>query len=43
MATHKDLINAVREMLDRNWDVYDIAARMKLDVSVVQSIIDLLM
>ena len=42
MATHKDLINAVREMLDRNWDVYDIASRMKLDVSVVQAIIDML-
>lgn len=42
MATHKDLINAIREMLDRNWDVYDIASRMKLDVSVVQAIIDML-
>jgi hypothetical protein len=42
MATRNEVINAIREMLDRNWDVYEIASRMKLDVSVVQAIIDLI-
>jgi hypothetical protein len=42
MATRNEVINAIREMLDRNWDVYEIASRMKLDVSLVQAIIDML-
>lgn len=42
MATRNEVINAIREMLDRNWDVYEIASRMKLDVSLVQAIIDLI-
>ena len=36
------LINAVREMLDRHWDLYEIAAKLNLDVNLVQQIIDLL-
>jgi hypothetical protein len=38
----QDLVAAVREMLERHWNVYEIAAKMNLDVSIVQSIIDLL-
>lgn len=37
-----DLILAVREMLERNWDVYTIASRMKVDPVIIQQIIDLL-
>lgn len=36
-----DLILAVREMLERNWDVYTIASRMKVDPVIIQQIIDL--
>ena len=36
------IVNAVREMLDRHWDVYEIAAKLNLDVTLVQQIIDLL-
>ena len=35
-----DLIAAVREMLERHWDVYSIASRMKIDPVLVQQIID---
>lgn len=37
-----DLILAVREMLERHWDVYTIASRMKVDPVIIQQIIDLL-
>ena len=33
---------AVREMLDRHWNVYEIASKLKIDITVVQAIIDLL-
>jgi hypothetical protein len=42
MITKHQLINAVREMLDRHWDVYEIATKLKIDVGTVQTIIDLL-
>ena len=35
-----DLILQVREMLERHWDVYQIASRMKLDPAYVQILID---
>ena len=38
----RDLILAVREMLERHWNVYEIAARMNLDTSDVQSIIEII-
>jgi hypothetical protein len=38
----RDLVMIVREMLDRNWDVYEIAVKCKIDVAVVQAIIDML-
>lgn len=37
---HHDLVLAVREMLDRNWDVYEMAAKLKIDPYAVQLIID---
>lgn len=37
-----DLILAVKEMLERHWDVYTIASRMKVDPVIIQQIIDLL-
>ena len=36
------LIQAVREMLERHWDVYEVASKLKIDVQVVQAIIDLI-
>ena len=35
-----DLIQQVREMLERHWDVYQIASKMKLDPSYVQMLVD---
>jgi hypothetical protein len=40
--TKHDLVLAVREMMDRHLDVYEMASRLKVDVSIIQSIIDLL-
>ena len=37
-----DVMMAVKEMLERHWDVYEIAVKLKIDVMVVQAIIDLL-
>lgn len=42
MDKYREIVAAVREMMERHWDVYEIAAKMKLDVSLVQSIIDML-
>lgn len=39
LFTH-DMVLAVREMLDRHWDVYAMASRLKIDPYVVQAIID---
>lgn len=36
----RDLVNAVREMLERNWDIYDMATKLKLDPLTVRAIID---
>lgn len=37
-----DVFISVKEMWSRGWDVYEIAAKLKLDLPLVQSIIDLL-
>ena len=42
MYTKLELMRAVKEMLERHWDVYEIASKMKLDPQVIQTIIDLL-
>lgn len=34
------LVAAIREMLERHWDVYEIASKMKIDPILVQQIID---
>jgi len=41
-AIKRELILAVKEMLDRHWDVYEIASKCKIDITVVQAIIDML-
>lgn len=33
------LVQAVREMLERHWDLYTIASRLKIDVNLVAEII----
>jgi hypothetical protein len=35
-----DLVMAVREMLDRHWDIYEMSSRIKLDPATIQAIID---
>ena len=42
MYNRHDLIQAVREMMERQWNVYEIAARMNLDADDIQNIIDLI-
>lgn len=42
MYSRHDLIQAVREMMERQWDAYEIASRMNLDADDVQAIIDLI-
>lgn len=37
---NQEIILSVREMLDRHWDVYDIASKLKLDPYTVQAIVD---
>jgi len=39
---YHDYVMCVKEMLGRGWDVYEISAKLKLDISFVQAIIDLL-
>lgn len=34
------IIMAVKEMLERHWDVYEISTKLKIDVWIVQAIID---
>lgn len=34
------LVAAVREMMERNWNVYEIASKMRLDPATIQMIID---
>lgn len=36
------LITAVREMLERNWDIYEMAAKLKIDPYTVQAIVDII-
>jgi len=38
----RDLILSIREMLERHWSAADIAAKMNLDASDVQTIIDII-
>lgn len=36
----KSLIAAVREMMERHWDAYEIASKMKIDPYTIQAVID---
>jgi len=38
----RDLILSIREMLDRHWNALEIAAKLNLDASDVQTIIDII-
>lgn len=38
----KDLILSVKELLERHCDVYEIASRLKVDIALIQAIIDAL-
>jgi plasmid maintenance system antidote protein VapI len=38
----RDTIMSVREMLERHWDVSEMAAKLHLDPYTVQSIVDFL-
>jgi hypothetical protein len=39
----RNIVRAVREMIERgNMDIYEMASRLKLDVSVIQAVIDML-
>lgn len=38
----QNLVSAVREMLERHWDVYTMASRLKVDPAIIQQIIDML-
>ena len=43
MAEFKhSLIQAVREMIERNWDPIEIASKLRIDVDVIRNIINLL-
>jgi len=41
-STNHDLVQAVSEMLERHWDVYQIAAKMNLSPNVIQAVIDII-
>ena len=36
------LVSAVRELLERNWTVSEIAIRLGIDIQTIQAIIDIL-
>lgn len=37
---NRELIGAVREMMERHWNVYEISSKMKMDPVTIQAIID---
>ena len=39
---YHDIVMAVKEMVERHWDVYQIATKLKLDPILIQQIIDVL-
>ena len=40
MQFSRHLVAAVREMMERHWDVYQIASKMRLDPATIQAVID---
>ena len=37
-----DLILSIRELLDRHLDLYEMAARLKVDVELIRQLLDLI-
>ena len=37
---NRQLVAAVREMLERHWDVYEIASKMRMDPVTIQAVVD---
>lgn len=37
-----DTVMSVREMLERHWDVYEMASKLRMDPYTVQAIVDFL-
>ena len=42
MYTRHDLVMAVKELLERHWDVAEIALKLHIDVETIRVIVDLL-
>jgi DNA-binding NarL/FixJ family response regulator len=42
MYTRHDLVMAVKELLERHWDVTEIALKLHIDVETIKNIVDLL-
>lgn len=42
MYTRHDLVMAVKELLERHWDVAEIALKLHIDINTIQTIVDLL-
>ena len=42
MYTQHDLVMAVKELLERHWDVAEIATKLHIDINTIQAIVDLL-
>ena len=40
--TYHDLMMAVKEMLERHYDVYEIASKLNIDPTIIQQIFDIL-
>lgn len=40
MYTKIELVKAIKEMMERHWNVHEIASKMHLDPVLIQSIID---
>lgn len=37
---NRQVVAAVREMMERHWDVYEIASKMRMDPATIQAVID---
>ena len=37
---NRQLVAAVREMMERHWDVYEIASKMRMDPATIQVVMD---
>jgi plasmid maintenance system antidote protein VapI len=42
MYTRHDLVMAVKELLERHWDVTEIASKLHIDINTIKAIVDLL-